>query len=209
MKTGIFTRTVNVGRPILLVDLILRIIQFVFAVIALGLSGKAADWIGDNYSRTSFAVFASVFALLFGAIFGILIYFISFLSHPAIIVVLDALNLIFTFASAVALADAVSGSCDVYYLHYYYSYKHFCQTSKAAAAFLFLLFFTFIASVAISIHRLISGFSKNREAPLDTERGVTDEEKVVGPDPAHNATPVAVVPSTPEPVYSNAKETTH
>jgi len=101
---------------------ILRLVQFTFAVIVLGLSGAlvASQPTGGSPSQINYAVFTAVFALLtWFWIMPTSILAPDTLGSPFICLILDAVNALFFFAGGIALAVAIRvRSCtNEIYLH--------------------------------------------------------------------------------------------
>lgn len=94
------------------ISLSLRALEFVFTVILLGLVGNLEAQGGGNPASVHFSMFAAAWSAVF------LLYLIpatwseSLVGHPIIPVVVDALNVVFTFCAAVTLAARTQGrSC--------------------------------------------------------------------------------------------------
>jgi Membrane-associating domain len=90
----------------------LRAAEFVITVILLGLVGSLEATSSHNPESVHYSMFTAAFSILF------LFYLIpatwsdSFSFHPFLPIVLDALNVIFTFCAAVTLAARTKGdSC--------------------------------------------------------------------------------------------------
>ena len=129
---------------------ILRAANFVFLVIALGLTGSlAGTTVTQSNLQVNFGVFASAFGLLTSSFYGIF-------AWPIILATFDLLNTLFTFAAATAIADAIHvHSCSN---RDYLDDNRVCQGSKArchkaqaSTAFLYFSFFVFLASSVLSI----------------------------------------------------------
>ena len=89
-------------------DVILRAFNFVFLVIALGLTGSlAATTITQHNPQINFAVFAAAFGLLTSSFYGVFAYFVAAFAWPVILFVFDFLNFVFTFAAATAIAAGI------------------------------------------------------------------------------------------------------
>jgi len=135
---------------------VLRGMEFVFLVITLGLTGSLIEnqFFGD--SRVNFMMFASVWGLLIGVFYGFAALFISVLAMPMIIVLVDFLTAVFTFSAATALAVAIRvHSCSN---HFYIDNNKVaqgssdrCRKAQADTAFMYFAFFTFLASLIISV----------------------------------------------------------
>ena len=154
-------------------DAVLRITNFVFLVIALGLTGSlAATTKWQDNPQVNFAVFASAFGILFSSFYGLLAYFVAALAWPVVLFLFDFLNTIFTFAAATAIAAGINvHSCDN---QEYLDNNNItqgstgrCRKAQASTAFLYFSFFIFLASAVfsgISIGRggIFGGSSRSR-----------------------------------------------
>lgn len=137
-------------------DAVLRIVNFVFLVIALGLTGSLAattDW--QSNPQVNFAVFAAAFGILFSSLYGLVAYFIAALAWPVILFTFDFLNTVFTFAAATAIAAGINvHSCNnLDYLdsnNITQGLAGRCRKAQASVAFLYFSFFIFLASSVFS-----------------------------------------------------------
>lgn len=137
-------------------DAVLRIVNFVFLVIALGLTGSLAattNW--QSNPQVNFGVFAAAFGILFSSIYGLLAYGIAALAWPVILFIFDFLNTVFTFAAATAIAAGIRvHSCSNQdYLdgnNITQGLSGRCRKSQASVAFLYFSFFIFLASSVFS-----------------------------------------------------------
>ncbi|KAL6929396.1 hypothetical protein ACO0SA_000796 [Hanseniaspora valbyensis] len=143
----------------------LRIVNFAFLVIILGLTGSLIHGSSNGtHSRVNFALFASVFGLLFDSIYAIFANFITFFTWPILLFTLDFLNFVFTFAAATALAVGIRcHSCsDQSYLDgnsIINGSSDRCRKSQATVAFLYFSFFIFLAKIVFDIINLASSGS--------------------------------------------------
>lgn len=144
-------------------DSILRLVNFVILVIALGLTASlAATHVTHNNPQVNFAVFSTAFALLTSSFYGILAYFVEAFAWPVILAVFDFLNLVFTFAAATALAAAIRvHSCtNTEYLKgntVAQGSEGRCRKAQASTAFIYISFFIFLASSVFSVISLTRG----------------------------------------------------
>jgi len=135
----------------------LRGAQALFTILTLALSGAlvAQQAIGGSPSQVNFALFTSIFAFL--SCFYLL--FAAFADgHPQIVLGLDGLNTLFTFAAGTALAAGLGvHSCGN--IDYVKSNSITngstdqtarCHEAQALTAFLWFLFASFVASFALS-----------------------------------------------------------
>ncbi|KAF6072230.1 Membrane-associating domain family protein [Candida albicans] len=118
-------------------DVILRAFNFVFLVIALGLTGSlAATTITQHNPQINFAVFAAAFGLLTSSFYGVFAYFVAAFAWPVIFCsnqdYLDDNN----------IAQGSSGRC---------------RKAQASTAFLYFSTFIFIASAIFSAISLSKG----------------------------------------------------
>lgn len=144
-------------------DAILRIFNFVFLLIALGLTGSlAATKPFIQNPQVNFAVFASAFGILTSSIYGVFAYFIDVLAWPLILATFDFLNFVFTFAAATAIAAAIgchACSNEDYVLSNKIAqgFSGRCRKAQASVAFLYFSTFIFLASLVFSIISVIKG----------------------------------------------------
>lgn len=144
-------------------DSILRVVNFVFLVIALGLTGSlAATTVWQHNPQVNFAVFAAAFAILTSSFYGILAHLFAAFAWPVVLAIFDFLNLVFTFAAATALAAGIRvHSCtNQSYLddnNIAQGLTSRCRKTQASVAFLYFSFFIFLASGLFSIISVIKG----------------------------------------------------
>lgn len=176
-------------------DISVRIILFIFLVVALGLTGNLADTAFHSNSQVNFCVFACAFGLLTSSIYGIAACFMGFLAMPVILLAIDFVNFIFCFAGATALADALgSRECGTrWYLNGNVitqgSYSR-CRISKASIVFLYVICFIFLASAIVhAVFMWRYGLWGKRKSSLNT-----NVEAAVG---APVDAPVAEYPTGP------------
>ncbi|RLV89329.1 Non-classical export protein [Spathaspora sp. JA1] len=157
-------------------DAILRAVNFIFLVVALGLTGSlAATTRSGGNPQVNFAVFAPAFALLTSSIYGVFAYFVNAFAWPVILFLFDFLNFVFCFAAATAVAAAIRvHSCSNQ--SYVDSNKVTqgssgrCRKAQASVAFLYFSTFIFLASGVFSAISLFQGglFGANRPAARRT-----------------------------------------
>lgn len=142
-------------------DATLRIVNFCFLVIILGLTGSlAATTVTQHNPQVNFAIFTAAFGLLFSSIYGLLAYFIEIFAWPILLTVLDFLNVVFTLAAGAALATAIRvHSCtnDDYLSdnNVAQGSTDRCRKAQASVAFLFFSFFIFVFGLAFQVISLI------------------------------------------------------
>ncbi|KAJ5555347.1 hypothetical protein N7535_007782 [Penicillium sp. DV-2018c] len=161
------------------VQLGLRASEWLWSLLVMALVGNmiAQSFAGDP-ATVNYAMFTAVFSMftlfyLVPASFNI-----DWAIHPIILIVVDALNCIFFFTSAIALAARLeSHSCSnrSYLLHNeitngsHHMGKR-CREAKASTAFLWFGWASYMASVIISVLMSRSGPSvRSRTGP--TRRG--------------------------------------
>lgn len=134
-------------------DTVLRAVNFVLLVIALGLTGSLVA--GHNNPQVSFSVFAAAFAILTSSFYGILAYFVEAFAWPVVLFIFDFMNFVFTFAGATAIAAGIRvHSCSNQdYLgdnSITRGSSGRCRKAQASCFFLYVPAFIFIASMVFS-----------------------------------------------------------
>lgn len=144
-------------------DAILRIANFVFLVIALGLAGSlAATTVSHTNPQVNFAVFAPAFGILTSSFYGILAFFFAMFAWPLILTIFDFLNFVFTFAAATAVAAAIRchscGNQDyVKNNTVNQGSSGRCRKAQAVVAFEYFSAFIFLFSLVFQIVSLVQG----------------------------------------------------
>lgn len=144
-------------------DSVLRLVNLVFLVIALGLTGSlAATTVYQSNPQVNFAIFACAFGLLTSSIYGLLAYFIEALAWPIVLGTFDFLNTVFTFAAATAIAANIrarscSNDLHVKTNNIIQGSVGRCRKAQASTAFLYFSFFVFLASSVFSIASMAKG----------------------------------------------------
>jgi len=140
-----------------LIDAILRGSQAVLTILTLALSGAlvAQQDIGGSPSQVNFALFASIFSFLscFYLLFSVFAE-----GHTLVLLVLDALNTLFVFAAATALAVRLGvHSCgnweyviDNPITNGSYDPTARCHEAQALTTFLYFLFIAYLVSLVFS-----------------------------------------------------------
>ncbi|KAK2731428.1 hypothetical protein FQN55_004686 [Onygenales sp. PD_40] len=141
------------------VNLALRTIELIFAVIIMALIGNMiSDAYHDSAATVNYCLFVSAFTML--TLFYLFAAAISdtFMVHPSIVFIVDVLNLIFVFCAAIALPSKLRvHSCS----NKEYTSKNSitrdapseekrCREAQASTAFLWFLWAAFLASTVIS-----------------------------------------------------------
>lgn len=158
-----------------LADNILRLINFAFLVILLGLVGSLLATQNAHSSRVNYCMFAAAFAIVTDSFYGLLANFLEPLAWPIILFVLDFLNFAFTFTAGTVLAVGIrTHSCtNQSYLdsnRITQGSTQRCRESQASVAFFYFSFFIFLAKMIMSGLSLLSngpfasysGFSSRR-----------------------------------------------
>lgn len=135
---------------------IIAIVGVVLSIIELGLSGwlvsVSVGWWGTPGfydARANFMVFASVWSLLVLAYIGLSTTILPRIYHRIATLALEAITMIFWFAGSIALAVlAPPTACGA---------NHYCDTLKAAVAFGFFLWLTFLALMILDIMGVMRG----------------------------------------------------
>lgn len=143
-------------------DISLRAVNTAFLIIILGLTGSLIHGQHESNSRVNMALFASVFGLVFSSFYGILAGFVSALAWPIVLITVDFLNFVFTFAAATALAVGIRvHSCSNQdYLNgnsVAQGSSDRCRKAQASVAFLYFSFFIFLTNLVLSTLALING----------------------------------------------------
>ncbi|EWC48841.1 hypothetical protein DRE_00146 [Drechslerella stenobrocha 248] len=135
-----------------------RGVQLFLTILTLALSGAlvAKQTIGGSPSRVNFALFTSIFSML--TLFYTFITAIIDSGHAVLLLGIDSFNMLFTFAAATALAVALGiHSCGN--MEYVRSNSITngnpdqtgrCHEAQALCAFLWFLFFAYLASFVLS-----------------------------------------------------------
>lgn len=139
-----------------IIGLGLRALEFVFTVILLGLVGSLEAQGGGNPESVHYSMFTAAFSAFF------LLYLIpatiteSFVGHPILPIILDALNVIFTFCAAVTLAARTKAkSCsNLIFIdnnQIAMGSEKRCREAQAACAFFWFLWACYVGSLISSI----------------------------------------------------------
>lgn len=165
-------------------DSILRAINLIFLVIALGLTGSlAATTRTQSNPQVNFAVFAAAWAILTSSIYGTLAFFIQALAWPVILAAFDILNFIFTFAAATAIAANIKAkSCtNQEYLDdntINQGSTQRCRKAQASVAFLYFSTFIFIAASIFSFVGLKGGLFGGQTRKSSSNVGIPTMSQV-------------------------------
>lgn len=149
-------------------DNLVRMINAVFLIISIGLISGLIGTQTKHSSRVNFCMFAAVYGLVTDSLYGFLANFWTSLTYPAILLVLDFLNFIFTFVAATALAVGIRcHSCkNKTYLEQnkiIQGSSSRCHQSQAAVAFFYFSCFLFLIKVTVATMGMMQngGFGSN------------------------------------------------
>ncbi|KAJ5124476.1 uncharacterized protein N7515_008301 [Penicillium bovifimosum] len=162
------------------VQLGLRAWEFLWSLLIMALVGNMiADAFSGNPATVNYAIFVSVFSMftlfyLVPASFNL-----DWAGHPIIMIVLDALNCIFFFCAAIALAARLeSHSCtNRSYLRHNeitngsHNMTKRCREAQASTAFLWFGWAGYMASVIVSVLMSRSANVNMRSRTGSTRRG--------------------------------------
>jgi hypothetical protein len=149
-------------------DITLRVINFIFLTVALGLTASlAATTVTRHNPQVSFCVFAAAWGILSSSFYGVVAFFVAFLASPLFLAIFDFMNFVFTFAGATALAVAIrthSCSNQVYLDENKVTQgsKDRCRKAQASVAFLYFSVFVFLFSL------IMQGFNMAKNGFLST-----------------------------------------
>ncbi|KAI1816240.1 marvel domain-containing protein [Poronia punctata] len=141
-----------------LVSTVLRVLQFLFTLIATGLIGNVRattiSAAGTSTAAINFAIFVLALSWL-ALLYGLVIQFVSAIAIPVVSLVLDSLATLFTFIAAVILsAKLTSVNCGNYGSKHsgWIAYgsgdtEKRCREIQAGLVFMWFLFATFAATL--------------------------------------------------------------
>ncbi|GAV27435.1 hypothetical protein PMKS-000903 [Pichia membranifaciens] len=159
-------------------DITLRIINFIFLTVALGLTASlAATTVTHHNPQVSYCVFAAAWGILSSSFYGIVAFFVAFLASPIFLAIFDFMNFVFTFAGATALAVAIRcHSCNSQdYLDgnkVTQGSKDRCRKAQASVSFLYFSVFVFLFSLVMQAMNILkNGFFSN-SVPKTPRTGV-------------------------------------
>lgn len=143
------------------VDNILRIINFLFLVISIGLISSLLNTQSGNSSRINYCMFAVAYAIVTDSLYGVFANFFEPLAWPLILFSLDFLNFVFTFTAGTVLAVGIRAhSCrNQTYLasnSITQGSGNRCREAQAAVAFLYFSCAIFLAKTLMSVFNMIS-----------------------------------------------------
>ncbi len=188
------------NRLVSLFEIILRAVIFICSVIALALIAKTATEFES--SIVNYGIFTAVFSLLFGSIFMFLTYIIraNSLQHPIIKLLLDVLNLIFTFIAGVFIADYYRFSCSGYLYQNRVAFKwdsSGCKTAKASSAFFLFLAVLYLLTSIGSVHSVAKNgmFYNEGRTNLNENESYRDRDADKSMTPGSGNDTINIVPA--------------
>ncbi|CAI7606266.1 unnamed protein product [Penicillium glandicola] len=162
------------------VQLGLRAWQFLWTLLIMALVGNMiADAFAGNPSTVNYAMYTAVFSM-FSLIYLIPASFnIAWAGHPIIMIVIDALNTVFFFCAAIALAAKLGcHSCNnTNYLssneitNGSNNMSKRCREAQASVAFLWFAWVGYLASLVVSIFMSRSAGGPSRGRAGGSRRG--------------------------------------
>lgn len=134
-----------------LVQVALRGLQFLWVIILTGLLGNIIATAHNNAlvsaAAVNFSMFVTVLSWLV-VLYGLAVAFVESLAIPLFVLAADALAVLFTFIDAIVLAALLGvpkcGDIDRSGL------EKKCRELQASTAFMWFLFFTFLATLALA-----------------------------------------------------------
>lgn len=144
-----------------LADNILRIINFIFLVIIIGLVSALLNTQNHHSSRVNYCMFAVAYAIATDSLYGVIANFWEPLAWPIILFTLDFLNFVFTFTAGTVLAVGIRAhSCNnrsyVERNKITQGSQNRCRQSQAAVAFFYFSMAIFLAKTIMSGIRMVS-----------------------------------------------------
>lgn len=138
------------------VDNILRIINFLFMVITIGLIAALLNTTNHNLSRVNYCMFAVAYGITTDSFYGVVANFVEALSWPIILATLDFLNFVFFLTAGAVLAVGIRAhSCkNRSYLDHnsiIQGSENRCRMSQAAVAFFFFSMAIFLAKFIMNV----------------------------------------------------------
>lgn len=136
-------------------DNILRIINFLFLVICIGLCSALINTQKHHVSRVNFCMFTCAYGIATDSLYGVFANFFEPLAWPAILLVLDFLNFAFTFSAGTVMAVGIrTHSCS----NQSYLDKNSiiqgsgnrCREAQAYTAFIYFSMFIFFVKMIMS-----------------------------------------------------------
>lgn len=144
-----------------ILDNSLRLVNFAFLVIILGLTGSLIATQDEHSPRVNFAIFTAAFALVTDSFYAVFANLFSAFAWPILLVTWDFLNFVFTFSAATALAVGIrTHSCtnESYLLSNSITQGSTdrCRKAQATVAFLYFSFFIFLTKLVLSVVNVFS-----------------------------------------------------
>lgn len=139
-----------------LVDNVLRLINFIFMVITIGLVAALLNTSDHNSSRVNYAMFAAAYGITTDSIYGLFANILEPLAWPIILATLDFLNFVFMLTAGAVLAVGIRAhSCrNKEYLNHNsitQGSENRCRMSQAAVAFFFFSMAIFLAKFIMNV----------------------------------------------------------
>lgn len=139
-----------------LVDNILRLINFIFMVITIGLVAALLNTTNHNSSRVNYTMFAAAYGITTDSIYGLFANFLEPLAWPIILATLDFLNFVFMLTAGAVLAVGIRAhSCrNKEYLNsnsITQGSENRCRMSQAAVAFFFFSMTIFLVKFIMNV----------------------------------------------------------
>ncbi|CAL9737523.1 non-classical export protein 2 [Monosporozyma servazzii] len=136
-------------------DNILRIINFLFLVICIGLVSALINTQQHHVSRVNFCMFTAAYGIATDSVYGVFANFFEPLAWPAVLLVLDFLNFAFTFSAGTVMAVGIrTHSCsNQSYLDgnsIIQGSGNRCRMSQAYTAFIYFSMFIFFIKMVMS-----------------------------------------------------------
>lgn len=158
-----------------IMDNALRLVNFAFLVILLGLVGELISSEDGHSSRVNFCMFAAAFGIVTDSFYGILANIWEVFAWPVILFALDFLNFAFTFSAATALAVGIrTHSCkNQDYLdsnNITQGSTQRCRLAQASVAFFYFSFFIFLAKMIMSLIGIITNGPFSSRTTLTSRR---------------------------------------
>ena len=142
-------------------DNLLRIVNFVFMVICIGLISDLIATRDRHSSRVNYCMFAAAYGIATDSLYGVFANFFEILAWPLILFTLDFLNFAFMLTAGCVLAVGIRAhSCNN--AHYRENNKIIqgserrCRESQAAVAFFFFSLAIFLAKMIMSLLNIFS-----------------------------------------------------
>ncbi|CCK68448.1 Nce102p KNAG_0A07950 [Huiozyma naganishii CBS 8797] len=139
-----------------LADIFLRLVNFVFLVICMGLISALLNTQHGHSSRINYCMFTAAYGITTDSFYGVVANFWEPLSWPLLLGALDFLNFVFTLTAGCVLAVGIRAhSCkNVAYRNknkIVQGSENRCRQAQAAVAFFFFSMAIFLAKFIMSL----------------------------------------------------------